>query len=157
MSEQEERKAVIAEAMTWRGTPFHHMGRIKGLRGGVDCGNYLAAVFEAVGLMPNFIPAPYSMQHALHSSDEWYLRSLERFTSEIQEHQAQPGDIVIYKVGRCYSHAGILIEPWPGKVIHAINSHGVIITHGTQDGLVQRLRCRRFFSRWAKREAGKAE
>jgi hypothetical protein len=30
MSQAAERRAVIAEAMTWKGTPWHHRARIKG-------------------------------------------------------------------------------------------------------------------------------
>lgn len=154
MSEQEERLAVLAEALTWLGTPFHHMARLKGLRGGVDCGQILAAVFEVVGKIPHVETDPYSMQHALHSSDEWYIRYLQKFATEISEKEAKPGDIVIYRVGRCYSHAGILIEPWPGKIIHAVNDAGVILSHGTQEGFLKRHQHRRFFTPWpqAKKE-----
>lgn len=148
MTEKEGRQAVIDEARTWLGTPFHHMGRIKGRHGGVDCGQILAAVYETAGQIPYVQPQPYSMQHALHSSDEWYIRYLEQFAIEIPEHDARAGDIVVYRVGRCYSHAGILIENWPGKIIHAVNDAGVIVSHGTQEGYLKKHPRRRFFTRW---------
>jgi cell wall-associated NlpC family hydrolase len=148
MTEQEKRAAVIAEARTWLGTPFHHMGRIKGRRGGVDCGQILAAVYERTGDIPHFVVPPYSVQHALHSDDEWYIRHLQTHWTEIAEDDAKPGDIVIYKIGRCYSHAGILIEPWPGNIIHSANGVGVIVSHGTKEGFLHRHPQRRFFTAW---------
>jgi cell wall-associated NlpC family hydrolase len=148
MTETEERQRVIAEARSWLGTPFQHMGRIKGRRGGVDCGQFLLGVFENAGAMPHFEPTPYSMQHMLHSREEWYLRDIMKFASEILELEAQPGDIVIYRVGLTYSHAGILIETWPGHIIHAVNGAGVIISHGTKQGNLKGRRERKFFTRW---------
>jgi cell wall-associated NlpC family hydrolase len=124
------------------------MGRLKGPRGGVDCGQILAAVYEATGQIPHVQTQPYSMQHALHSNDEWYIRYLEQFATEISEREAKAGDIVIYRIGRCYSHAGILAEAWPGKIVHAVNGAGVILSHGTQEGYLKRHLHRRFFTRW---------
>lgn len=150
MNEHEERQAVIDEAKTWLGTPFHHMARVKGLRGGIDCGQYLICVFSAAGMIVDFEPKPYVQQFALHNSDESYLRYLSSVSTEISESMAQPGDIVIYRVGRCFSHAAILIEPWPGNIIHAINSLGVTITHGTLEGHIGQFRERKFFTVWPK-------
>jgi NlpC/P60 family len=124
------------------------MARVKGLRGGVDCGQILAAVYETTGQIPHVETTPYSMQHALHSNDEWYIRYLEQFSTEISGDQAKSGDIVIYRVGRVYSHAGILIESWPGSIIHAVNGTGVIVSHGTQEGFLKKHPQRRFFTRW---------
>jgi cell wall-associated NlpC family hydrolase len=150
MTEQEQREAVVKEAMTWLGTPFHHMGRIKGRRGGVDCGQFLIGVFVNAGVMPPFDPEPYSMQHMLHSREEWYLRDIMKFAKEIPESDAQPGDVITYRVGLTYSHGGIIIEPWPGNIIHAINGVGVIVSHGTKQGNLKGHRHRKFFTRWPK-------
>ena len=37
MTHDDERAAVVAEAMTWIGTPWAHMAHLKGV--GVDCAN----------------------------------------------------------------------------------------------------------------------
>lgn len=52
MTEQEQRAAVVAEARTWLGTPYHHEACVKGA--GVDCGMLLRAVYIATGVMPKF-------------------------------------------------------------------------------------------------------
>lgn len=146
MTEQEERVAVIKEAKTWLKTPFHHEGRLKHV--GVDCGQLEAMVFPAV--MPRLgeiRPPFYRFQHHLNSQSEDYIAQLEKYATEIPESKAQPGDIVIYKFGRTFSHAGIIVDPWPGLIINAVSGFGVIYTHGTTDGFIAG-RPRRFFNPW---------
>ena len=55
-----------------------------------------------------------------------------------------PGDIVLYKFGRCFSHAGIVIA-WP-QIIHSYRGLGVV--YGEGDGGVFVGRDRKFFSLW---------
>ena len=50
MTEDEGRAAVVAEARTWRGTPWEHAADIKGEDGGVDCGMFLIRVFNDSGV-----------------------------------------------------------------------------------------------------------
>ena len=50
-NEQEERERLVAEALSWLGTPYHHAGRIKG--GGTDCGMLILQTFINVGLIPD--------------------------------------------------------------------------------------------------------
>ena len=51
------RQAVIAAAVTWIGTPFHHAARVKGA--GVDCLMLLAEVYERAGVAPRVEPPFY--------------------------------------------------------------------------------------------------
>jgi NlpC/P60 family putative phage cell wall peptidase len=120
--EAEQRQAVIAEAESWIGTPFHHEAMVKGA--GVDCGMLLAAVYRAAGVIPEFTVAHYAYQWHLHKSREQYLEYLERFGREIPAGEIGPGDVFILKMGRCYSHAGI-ITAWP-HIIHAAVGLGVV-------------------------------
>lgn len=147
-SEAEQRAAVVAVARSWKGTPFHHEGTVKGRRGGVDCGQSIRLVFEeAVGLEPRAVDQ-YPAQWHMHRSEERYIDEvLARGAVEIDETQVQAGDIVVYKCGRTFSHGGIVLEPWPGLIAHAVNGHGFIYSHGTDDGFV-RGRERRYFTRW---------
>ena len=41
--ERREREWLVAEALTWLGTPYHHAGRVKG--GGTDCGMLILQAF----------------------------------------------------------------------------------------------------------------
>jgi hypothetical protein len=70
-----ERQAVVAEARAWLGTPWHHEARVKGA--GVDCGQFLAAVFEACGLVEHVEVEPYPQDWALHRGEERFLKTVE--------------------------------------------------------------------------------
>lgn len=149
MTEAEGRAAIVAEAKTWLGTRFCHMGRIKGPRGGVDCGQIIAVSYENVGLTAKIDPPPYQFQHHMHSSEEDYIAHLLTYTDEIEATEAKAADIVLYKCGRTFSHGGILIEDWPGNIIHARNGAGVVVAHGLNNGFLKG-REHRFFSYWSK-------
>jgi cell wall-associated NlpC family hydrolase len=120
---------VVREALSWEATPYHHRARIKGV--GVDCAQFPAAVYEAVGLIPHIAPA-YSPQWMLHRDEEQYLGWVRRFACEIPREEAGPGDFAIWKFGRCYSHGAIVIDL--PEVIHAlILGGGVIRGHADRD------------------------
>lgn len=149
MTESEGRSAIVAEAKTWIGTPFFHAARIKGRRGGVDCGQIIAACYENVGLTKPITTGSYAYQHHMHSSREDYVTQLLAYTVEIDEKSAKVADIVLYKCGRTFSHGGILIEDWPGLLIHSRTGVGVEYAHGMKNGFLKG-REKRFFSFWAK-------
>ena len=144
-TEDEERQAVTTAAMRWLGTPFHHEAMVKGA--GVDCGMFLIAVYREVGLIPEFTVEHYSSQWHLHRDREWYLELLSQYGREIPEEEKRFGDAVIWKFGRVFSHAAIILL-WP-LVIHAVNGQGVIIDNAN---CTFRLmgRPRKFFSSWGK-------
>lgn len=117
----QQRAAVIAEAKTWIKTPWHHMGRIKGA--GVDCGMFILECFERPGIIPHVVPPEYPPDWNMHRSEERYLAFIERFCQQVES--PQPADLVAFKIGRCVSHAAIVIE-WP-VIIHSCLGHGVIM------------------------------
>ncbi|MBC2668759.1 C40 family peptidase [Novosphingobium piscinae] len=119
MTEAEARAAIVAEAMSWIDTPYHHHARIKGV--GVDCAQLPAAVYHAVGLIPDLQPE-YSPQWMLHRDEEQYLAWVRPHAREIERDQLEPGDLVMWKFGRTYSHSAIVIER--PTIIHAVNRAG---------------------------------
>ncbi len=154
---EEQRNKVVAEAISWMGTPFRHQGRIKGRRGGVDCGQFLCCVFENAGVTGQIVTDQYPMQWMLHRTEEKYLAKILQHTREISQEETQKGDIVLFRVGHTYSHGAILLEPWPGRIIHATNRPtgiGVMYADGKRDPGVmaemQRYRNHppKFFSAW---------
>ena len=68
--------------------------------------------------------APYSNMWHLSHSEEWFLRYVQKYCNEVTD--LRIGDFLLYKYGRCISHAAIYIGH--GKVIHALIDQGVIIT-----------------------------
>jgi cell wall-associated NlpC family hydrolase len=108
------RNHVVNVARRWLGTPYHTGARVKCQ--GADCITLLAGIFEEAGLVPRIDIPPYSPQWHLHRDTERYLEGLLRYTHEI-EGPPKPGDIALWKFGRCFSHGAIVIN-WP-QVMHA--------------------------------------
>jgi len=109
----EQRARVVTEALTWLRTPYHHAARVKGA--GVDCAQILIAVYAAVGLIEDFQPADYPSDWMLHRSEERYLGHVMQYAHQVSA--PQPGDIAVWKFGRCFSHGAIVID-YP-SIIHA--------------------------------------
>jgi NlpC/P60 family putative phage cell wall peptidase len=139
------RQAVVAEARSWLGTPWHHEARVKGA--GVDCGQFLAAVFEACGLVEHVEVEPYPQDWALHRGEERFLKTVERYASRV-ERDPLPGDILLFKYGRCLSHAGIVTE-WP-LVVHAYLGAGNVTLDDVEKNpdLARRLAGTWTLNRW---------
>lgn len=140
MDNLEQRMAVLAEARSWLRTPYHHMGKVKGV--GVDCAQILIAVYHAAGLIPDIDPGYYPPDWALHRGDEVYLSWLEKYGRLVDV--AQPGDVAVWKFGRCFSHGAIVLE-WP-QIIHSYRTEGCVIGHGDQGDLAGREV--KFYSLW---------
>lgn len=128
------RAAVVAEALTWLGTPYHPHARIKGA--GVDCAMLLGEVYHACGLLPdNWAPGYYAPDWHLHRSEELYLQGIERYARKIHG-DPLPGDVALFKFGMTTSHGAIVIQ-WP-RVIHAYRGRGVVFNDATDGELVRR-------------------
>lgn len=133
MMDDPRRIAVIEEASRWLGTPYHHMGRLRGR--GVDCLTLLAEVYEAVGLIPHVDLDFYPPDWHLHRGDELYFNGISRYAREI-DRPPQPADIALFRFGRCFSHGAIVTE-WP-RLIHAWHKAGVLRYDATQPNLAKR-------------------
>lgn len=133
-----DRQLVVAEAKSWLGTPYHPHGRLKGI--GVDCAMLPAAVYHACGLVEHIDPGNYPVDWHLHRSEERYLSIVLQYAKEVDS--VQPGDLVLYKWGRCFAHGAIVIQ-WP-TIIHAFIREGVVMA----DGMAGRLKDRecKFFT-----------
>lgn len=121
------RSQVVATARSWLGTPFHHGARLKGT--GVDCGQFLIAVYSECGLVPDISPrlAFYAPDWFMHTDDDRLLEWVAKFCYNAPRESAAPGDIVLFRYGRSASHGAIVLE-WgeEGRVIHAFRGAGVI-------------------------------
>jgi NlpC/P60 family putative phage cell wall peptidase len=115
------RTAIVAEAETWLGTPFHHQGRVKGA--GVDCAMLLAEIYHRCGLVPYVDPGYYPPDWHLHRDAERYLEKLLPYAHELAG-PPKPGDVAVFRYGRTYSHGAIVVA-WP-QVIHAYWQRGVV-------------------------------
>ena len=146
MTEWIARACVVAEARRWIGTPYHHQADV--LCAGVDCGMLLVRVYVDTGVVSPFDPRPYPVQWHLHRDDERYLGFLVDRGAEVET--PQPGDIVVWKIGRAYAHGGVVVG-WP-LVVHAYQPEGmVVLSDVSLPGPLSENTARRFFSPWAER------
>lgn len=149
MTEAEQREEVVRVAMTWLRTPYHHMGRVKGV--GADCATFPAEVYAACGVVA---PVPidfYPPDWHLHRDTERYLNQVLDHATEIPESEAAAGDFVMWRIGRALAHGAIVIA-WP-RVIHAVVGIGVSIDDGRSPTLRfgrKGERERHFYSPWIK-------
>lgn len=146
MTESEQRQAVLREALSWLGTPWVHNARVKGA--GVDCGQFIAAVYQRAGVV-DYVPTPeYPQDWALHRAEPIFQRLVEAYAKPVGSDDPQPADIALFLYGRCLSHAAIVVA-WP-KVIHSfLNARRVVVDDlTTNPDLLRRFRgC---WSPWAK-------
>ena len=129
---------ITSTALTWLNTPYHHEARIKGV--GVDCGQFPAAVFESLGLIPPLDIEPYPPDWHFHRDEERYLEIVEKHFQKIDTDTPQPGDLALFKYGRVISHGSIVIA-WP-TIIHAyITAQAVVLDNAiTNLDLAKRLK-----------------
>lgn len=126
------RDRVLTEALSWQGTPWHHQGRVKGV--GVDCLMFLAEVYERAGVIPHADPGNYARDWHMHRSDELFMGGVLAYADEVET--PEPGDVAIFKFGRCYAHGAIVVD-WP-TVIHSYNHVGVRLQEATEGILANR-------------------
>lgn len=155
MNAIEGRQAVLDEARSWIGTPYHHMGRVKGVA--VDCLTFLAEVYERAGVASDIEIPFYPPDWFMHRDEERYLEGVLQHAREIagggrdaasyaKGAPVLPGDIAIFRFGRCFSH-GAIVTGWP-MLIHAFQLTGVV-PFSAESGLL-RSRPVRFFSPFGK-------
>ena len=132
------RLAVTEEALRWLRTPYHHMARVKGA--GADCLTLLAEVYERAGVIAHVEVPFYPPDWNLHRDAERYLEGVIRYALEVpawdDADPPQPGDIAVFKFGRCFAHGAIVLQ-WP-RLIHAWHNAGVIYADATQGQLAGR-------------------
>lgn len=121
MTRAGSRADVCTLACSWLRTPWHHRARIRGV--GVDCAQLLIAVYAEAGVIEDFDPGDYAIDHMMHSDAEVFRGWCERYGRQTKTPRA--GDAVVWKFGRVYSHGGIVVE-WPGRVIHAFRPFGEV-------------------------------
>jgi cell wall-associated NlpC family hydrolase len=152
--EAAQRAAVVAEARSWIGTPYHNCADIKGA--GVDCGMLLVRVFVDTGLCDPFEPRPYPADWHLHRSEERYLGFVFDRCAELDVaagETPQPGDVIVFLYGRCYSHGGIITRGHPLTFVHAYWPARLVLEEELRRNqpLSVPARAPRIFSYWKRR------
>jgi cell wall-associated NlpC family hydrolase len=130
------RNAIIKEALSWVGTPYAQQAAVKGAA--VDCVMLMVSAMVAGGILLPFDPRPYPPLFHLHRDDERYLGWLTAIGNEVAS--PQPGDFVLWKFGRVYSHGGVIIAP--GVVCNASSLHRRCTTNDMGEAWLATMRQR---------------
>lgn len=113
------RDKLLAEALTWKWTPYQHKGRLKGI--GVDCGGLIYEIYNPwFGPFAPF-PSDYPPDWAAHKEgNELYLDFIKPYVKEAKD--ISPAGLSLFHYGRNFSHAAI----WTGrKYLHAYGRNNV--------------------------------
>jgi cell wall-associated NlpC family hydrolase len=100
----------------------------------VDCGGLLYEVFKTIREIKPF-PEAYAADWSLHKNDELYLDFIAEYVLDVEE--PEPGDIVVFKYARCFSHGGIwterntIIHAW-GRTVHGGVQESKLIFFGAR-------------------------
>jgi len=115
------RESIIAEAMTWLGTPWHHNALLKGV--GVDCAQFLIGVYSNVGLVSHIDTGFYPRDWHLHRNEPMFLQFLMQYADPIAE--GERGDIAMFKYGRHPAHGAIVVDSH--TIIHAYRDEKSVV------------------------------
>ena len=125
------RAAVVHEARTWIGTPFHHQARVKGA--GVDCLGLVWGTGETCAVMPAVSATdakPFWRFYGRRPNPSVMRECLAKFLVEIPRDQVQPGDMAWthWNEVRMPIHMSIFADHPQGglSVIHAMWDMGVV-------------------------------
>jgi len=130
------REKIVAEAKSWIGTPYHNCADVKGV--GCDCGMLLVRVFVDLRIVEAFDPRPYAHDWHLHRGEERYLEAL--LSRAVKVETPKPGDVMLFRVGRCYSHGAIVSRSEPLTVVHASFPAGVVLEEVVAQNAMMRER-----------------
>jgi hypothetical protein len=121
---------------------------MKGNKGGVDCAMLLVRVYCDLGLVEPFDPRPYTRDWFLHRNEERYLSFLLARSKEVRAPGL--GDIVLFRMGRCFAHAGIVSREDPLSIIHAFSNAGCVVEDviSWNAELSARIKTAKFASYW---------
>jgi NlpC/P60 family putative phage cell wall peptidase len=111
------RDAIVAEAVSWVGTPYRHQASLKGI--GCDCLGLVRGVWRAVyGDEPEITPA-YTPDWAEASGRETLAKAAARHMTAVPVSGLTPGDVLLFRWRENLpaKHAGILVEA--GRFVHA--------------------------------------
>lgn len=123
----EERVArLVAEAESWRGTPFAPNSSAKCI--GVSCHNLAGELYRACGY-PRPLELPdVPIAHARFSTTSFvtaWFASREDFQPVPITGSLFPGDVLGFKIGRTVHHLGVLL---PGnQFVHVLEGLGVMV------------------------------
>lgn len=111
------REAIIAEARSWLQTPYRHQASVRGV--GADCLGLVRGVWRGlIGPEPQATPA-YTPDWAEALGEETLLEASRHHLIEIAPGSAQPGDVLLFRMGLGAPAKHAAIVSGEDRIIHA--------------------------------------
>lgn len=111
------RDEIVAAARSWIGTPYRHQASCKQV--GADCLGLIRGVWrELLGAEPEPVPA-YTPDWAEALKQETLLEAARRHLVEVPLSAAQPGDVLLFRMGLGHPAKHCAIQSAPDRIIHA--------------------------------------
>jgi NlpC/P60 family putative phage cell wall peptidase len=117
------RADIIATAITWTGTPYHHQQSVKGV--GTDCLGLIRGVWRDLYDFEPELPPPYTPDWADATGEETLLRAASRHLIQIDPTSARPGDVLLFRYRQRLPAKHIAILVAPDRVLHATEGQPV--------------------------------
>ena len=115
--------ALIDEARTWLGTPYHHQASIK--RVGCDCVGFLAEVALTCEVITPQLRAQFPTDYSRQAAGQSLRRQLTGRLVPVAFDSRAPGDIVLMRFEIDPQHLAMLTARDPDYIIHC-GEHGVV-------------------------------
>ena len=119
-------EVVVAEALSWVGTPYRHQASRKGV--GCDCLGLVRGVWRSLHSSEPEAPGPYTMDWAEAGGQERMLEAARRHFIACNGGGLTPGRLILFRWRPHIpaKHAGILV----GKdaFVHAYEGRGVLVS-----------------------------
>ncbi len=113
------RAEIVRIAVSYLGTPFHHMGRQPGV--GLDCAGVLVCVAREAHLVSQTFDVPaYTPTPDGRSMREW----CDKYMRRVQQSEMKAGDAILLITDKDPQHLGLLgVYRYGGfSIIHASNA-----------------------------------
>lgn len=108
-------------AETWIGAPF--ISQWPPTRRGCDCGGLLAGIYAEAGLIEMPDLGVYDHNAPWSKGDDFYHDLIAANCDEVHETRAEPGDLILFRMGHGWAHGGIYMGA--GRMVHADAQRGV--------------------------------
>ena len=101
---------LAEQAVQWIGVKYEHRGTT---RYGCDCTGLIIGCLRELGYMGRYKLRNYPFDWNLHAGAGDYLcQELDKIATDVTGQQPEPGDIAVFRFGKCRAHAGIVCN-WP--------------------------------------------
>jgi NlpC/P60 family putative phage cell wall peptidase len=108
---------VLEEARLWLGTPYRHQASTLGA--GCDCLGLIRGVWRGLYGDEPEAPPPYRPDWAEIGVGEPLLAAFGRWLLAIPVSQAQPGDVLVFRMAPDAAAKHCAIQSAPDRIIHA--------------------------------------